>query len=167
MNLLKRISIVLFAATVIFSGTSQLSAEEKIGVLFVDHGGMEYYSVQNSFDAVFMMFLLRADFSAVQYVFWNPYFWKSLLDLSEDGLKQDIKNDEDKKVITTKTEKSKEEHEIQNQNSNKIVHIKENIPEFIGTDTKKYNLRKNDVITLPEDMSKMLSKKGAAEEVKE
>ena len=82
-------------------------------------------------------------------------------------LKQDIKKDEDNKVITTKPEKSKGEPEIQNQNSNKIVHIKENIPEFIGTDTKKYNLHKNDVITLPEDMSKMLSKKGAAEEVKE
>jgi len=82
-------------------------------------------------------------------------------------LKQDIKKDENKKVSTIKPEKTEGEPKAQHQNPNKIVHIKENLPEFIGTDTKKYNLRKNDVITLPDNMSKMLSKKGAAEEIKE
>jgi hypothetical protein len=43
--------------------------------------------------------------------------------------------------------------------------ITKNIPEFIGTDEKKYNLRKNDIISLPEDMSEMLSKRGVADKI--
>ena len=50
-------------------------------------------------------------------------------------------------------------------NTNPIVRVTEDIPEFIGTDTKKYNLRKNDVLSLPEDMSKMLTKRGAVKRI--
>ena len=49
--------------------------------------------------------------------------------------------------------------------ANPIVMIKKDIPEFIGTDTKRYNLRKGDVLSLPENMTDMLTKRGVAKKV--
>ncbi len=68
----------------------------------------------------------------------------------------------------TKTVGSKEEKKIveKQENSNPIVRITQDIPEFIGTDEKKYNLRKNDLISLPEDMSDMLLKRGVINKIK-
>ena len=64
-------------------------------------------------------------------------------------------------------EPPKEEDANENiENSNPILRISENITEFIGTDTKKYNLRKNDLISLPPDMSEMLLKRGVAKQIK-
>jgi DNA replication initiation complex subunit (GINS family) len=75
--------------------------------------------------------------------------------------------DGNRKQNPQKPDKNNEENNVQKQNPNKIVYIKENIPEFIGTDTKKYNLRKNDVITISDDMSKTLLKRDVAEEIKQ
>jgi len=50
-------------------------------------------------------------------------------------------------------------------NSNPVLLIKQNIPEFIGTDTKSYNLSKNDVVSMPEDMCEMLVKRKKAERI--
>jgi DNA replication initiation complex subunit (GINS family) len=50
-------------------------------------------------------------------------------------------------------------------NTNPIVLINEDIPQFIGTDEKKYFLRKNDVLSLPEDMCEMLLKRGVAKKI--
>lgn len=68
----------------------------------------------------------------------------------------------------TKTVGPKEEEKIveKQENSNPIVRITQDIPEFIGTDEKKYNLRKNDLISLPEDMSDMLLKRGVINKIK-
>ena len=52
-------------------------------------------------------------------------------------------------------------------NNNPVLLIKKDLPEFIGTDTKKYNLRKNDVLTMPENMSNTLIKRNAAEKINE
>ena len=52
-------------------------------------------------------------------------------------------------------------------NSNPIVRVTQDVPEFIGTDEKKYNLRNNDIISLPEEMSEMLSKRGAVKKIKQ
>jgi DNA replication initiation complex subunit (GINS family) len=62
-----------------------------------------------------------------------------------------------------KIDNKKEEKPV---NTNPIVMVKENIPEFIGTDKKKYNLRKNDVLSLPEDMQKTLYKRGVVRKLK-
>ncbi|MCK4902769.1 MAG: hypothetical protein KAS76_05360, partial [Thermoplasmatales archaeon] len=56
--------------------------------------------------------------------------------------------------------------EEKQENSNPIVRVNQDVPEFIGTDEKKYNLRKNDLISLPEDMSETLSKRGVVEKIK-
>lgn len=78
--------------------------------------------------------------------------------LPEEKENKDIKLDETS-VTKNKTE------EIQ-KNLNPIIRITQDIPEFVGTDRKKYNLRKNDIISLEDNMSNMLIKKGAAEKIK-
>jgi len=51
------------------------------------------------------------------------------------------------------------------ENTNPILRINQDIPEFIGTDGKKYNLRKNDIISLQDNMSDMLIKRKAAKKI--
>lgn len=70
------------------------------------------------------------------------------------------KSQEEKKTIESEKESEKQE------NANSIVRIVQDIPEFIGTDTKKYTLKRGDVISLPEDMGDTLSKRGAVKEIK-
>lgn len=75
-------------------------------------------------------------------------------------------------IQENKTEIKQEEHtqeikteEKQEENPNPIIRIIQDLPEFIGTDGKKYNLKKNDLVTLQENMSNMLIKRKAAEKV--
>lgn len=46
-----------------------------------------------------------------------------------------------------------------------ILLIKEDIPTFVGTDMKRYHLKKNDVISMGEDMYKTLEKRGVGERI--
>ena len=50
-------------------------------------------------------------------------------------------------------------------NVNPVVRVKKDIPEFIGTDEKKYKLRVNDVVSLPGDIGGLLLKRGVVEKV--
>jgi len=65
---------------------------------------------------------------------------------------------------SAKTTEDKKEIAVDEQNNN-ILKINKDMPEFIGTDEKKYFLRKNDIITMSADMSEMLIKRGVAETV--
>jgi DNA replication initiation complex subunit (GINS family) len=72
----------------------------------------------------------------------------------------------EKDVETKKEENEEQEEKVENiENPNTIVKVNENIPEFIGTDKKKYNLRLDDVLSVPEDMSQILLKKGVVEKL--
>jgi len=51
-------------------------------------------------------------------------------------------------------------------NTNPIVRVVEDTPEFLGTDEKTYSLRKEDVLSLPKEMSEPLLKKGVVKQVK-
>jgi len=42
----------------------------------------------------------------------------------------------------------------------KVVMVLKDIPPFIGTDAKQYNIYKHDILTLPDDMTNMLVKRG-------
>jgi DNA replication initiation complex subunit (GINS family) len=53
-----------------------------------------------------------------------------------------------------------------NPNTNPIVRVLEDTPEFIGTDEKTYSLRKEDVLSLPSEMTEPLLKKGVVKQVK-
>ena len=76
------------------------------------------------------------------------------------------KKNEEKTINEKKQEPPEEVSNLEEDNRNPIVRITDNIPEFIGTDEKKYNLRNNDVLSMPEDMSEMLVKRGVAKKVK-
>ena len=45
------------------------------------------------------------------------------------------------------------------------IRVIEDIPEFIGTNEKKYNLRKNDILSLPDDMFEMLNRRGVVRKI--
>ncbi len=55
--------------------------------------------------------------------------------------------------------------EQKNQNTNQMVRVTETIPEFVGTDMKIYQLYKDDVLSLPEDMIKPLQKRNVIEQI--
>ena len=46
------------------------------------------------------------------------------------------------------------------------IRILKDLPQFVGNDMKKYSLRKEDVISLPVDVAKILIEREAAEEIK-
>ncbi len=73
------------------------------------------------------------------------------------------KKSNDKTTVEPKKENKIEEKQG---NYNHIVLVTQDIPEFIGTDEKKYNLRNNDVLSLPNDMSDMLLKRGVVKKIK-
>ena len=76
--------------------------------------------------------------------------------------KKVIKND---LVNDNKTYIKKVEKKVKNEN-NKIFLVRDNIPEFIGTDARKYNLRKDDLITIPKNTSELLLNKRVVKEIK-
>ena len=98
--------------------------------------------------------------------------YESVLKSMEHSRKKILENktEIDETRIEIKNEKEsteKEETDEEYENKNPITRVTQNIPEFIGTDKKRYNLRKDDILTLPEDMAEMLFKRGAVERIEE
>ncbi len=50
-----------------------------------------------------------------------------------------------------------------NKDNHTVIRILENIPTFIGTDTKQYDLKKKDIVSIPDALASMLIKKHVAE----
>lgn len=78
-----------------------------------------------------------------------------------------------KKIFDTKPEEKKKEtppikpeNRGKQENTNPMVRVTADIPEFVGTDMKNYRLRKEDVVSLPKDMADPLVKRGVAKPVK-
>lgn len=53
-----------------------------------------------------------------------------------------------------------------NPNTHPIVRVMEDTPTFVGTDERTYSLRKEDVLSLPHEMSEPLLKRGVVQQVK-
>jgi len=70
----------------------------------------------------------------------------------------EVKKDESKTEALKKEEKKR--------NTNPIVRVLEDIPEFVGTDMKTYSLRKNDVLTVSKEMKDPLVKRGVVKQIK-
>jgi DNA replication initiation complex subunit (GINS family) len=88
----------------------------------------------------------------------------------EELLNKKTREKEEEKTVESGVEPKAEnkKQEIitpKQQNINPIVMVAKDIPEFIGTDAKKYNLRKSDILSLPKDMSDTLSKRDAVKEM--
>ncbi len=71
-----------------------------------------------------------------------------------------------KNLFSNPTNTPTEKRSNQLKRNNTIVLIKKDIPTFIGTDMKRYRLRKNDVISLPDEIYDTLKKRGVLETVK-
>ena len=91
----------------------------------------------------------------------------SVLNIMIASRKQFLKKESiEKKKIEPKEEPHKpKKSEEKQKNLNPIIRVIEDMPEFIGTNEKKYNLRKNDILSLPEDMHDMLCKRGAVKKI--
>lgn len=66
--------------------------------------------------------------------------------------------------VETSSEKIKEPNSQQN---HQIIRIVQDIPTFIGTDTKEYTLQKGDIVSVPNKLSQMLIQKQVAEIINE
>ncbi len=90
---------------------------------------------------------------------------------TEDEQEQDIPESttNQKKEFAKKTEKKEEEKKPKKKerNANPILRIVEDIPPFVGTDNNTYILHHKDIVSLPEDMAKMLLDKKVAVKVNE
>jgi DNA replication initiation complex subunit (GINS family) len=91
--------------------------------------------------------------------------FESILELLKKTRKQILEVDTRKNQYDDLPNEQPIEKNIE-QNKNPIVQVTHDIPEFIGTDMKKYNLKKGDVISIPPDMKTMLSKKNVIRELK-
>jgi DNA replication factor GINS len=95
--------------------------------------------------------------------------FNSILNLMEKSRKHLFEEDlgENKPVEPKKNETKEEPKPVSKEsNTNPIIRVTEDIPEFVGTNEKKYNLKKNDILSIPEDMSDMLSKRGVVDKIK-
>jgi len=96
--------------------------------------------------------------------------FESVLQMMNKTREAFLKNEtsKEKKIEEIIEEKSmiSEEVERVEDSTNPVVMVKSDIPEFMGTDEKKYHLRKGDVLSLPADMSEMLLKRDVVKQMK-
>ena len=94
--------------------------------------------------------------------------FNSILNVLKKTRDEFLKKESTEKKNNTETKKEPkkpEKNDVTKKNKNPIVIVTENVPEFIGTNEKKYNLRKNDVLSLPEDMCDMLSRREVVKKI--
>ena len=56
---------------------------------------------------------------------------------------------------------------LKRKQDNTVFRVKENIPEFIGPDMKKYKLIENEIVTLPKPLNELLLKNGLIKALKQ
>jgi DNA replication factor GINS len=78
---------------------------------------------------------------------------KTFIDLKEEKTSETTKRSELKKEEQPRT------------NTNTIVQVLEDTPEFVGTDMKTYKLRKDDVLTMPKEMCAPLIQRGVVKQI--
>jgi len=86
---------------------------------------------------------------------------ETIIQARNDILKEKSKKEKDKEIIHNEFKK-----EEKKQNTNQIVRLLENVPEFVGTDMKTYSLRKDDVLSISKEMLDPLLKRGVVKEIK-
>lgn len=81
--------------------------------------------------------------------------------------KKEKQEQEIRKITAEKTEtdNKNETNIVKNTNLNPIIRVIKDIPNFVGTDTKNYNLKKGDIVSLPKDMQEMLEKRKVVEKL--
>jgi hypothetical protein len=72
--------IFLLVISLFLAPTSCFMVSEKIGVLFIHHGGMDTLKNQYMWDAAVTMFTYDPYHPVYQLVIWNPVFWPTVMD---------------------------------------------------------------------------------------
>jgi DNA replication initiation complex subunit (GINS family) len=94
-------------------------------------------------------------------------FRGKLLENKKTSDEKEIEPEQETKTgIEEKNKKDENETKILKKiNLNPITHVTKDMPTFVGTDAKNYTLKKNDIVSLPEDMQEMLSKRKVVEKL--
>jgi len=79
MRSLKNYAVIVFWVLGCMFLSSQAFAQEKIGVLYVTHGGFEQFSEQNLFDSSAQIFAVRPDHTVHTLALWDPGWWGLVL----------------------------------------------------------------------------------------
>ena len=74
-----------------------------------------------------------------------------------------VEKDDEPKEIEKKENEESEGKKIDN--NNPVIRINNDVPEFIGTDKKKYKLRKDDILSASPDLCKILCKRNISKEI--
>lgn len=96
----------------------------------------------------------------------NVFFGKKPEIVYEENkfLDENEENDAElKNKIISEEENIIDEPKIRKNNENPVIRVFKDMPEFMGTDKRKYFLKKDDVLSIPKDMADMLEKRKAAE----
>ncbi len=64
------------------------------------------------------------------------------------------------------TNKEQQQKSPKSANTNPIAQVIKDMPEFVGTDMNTYTLKKDDILSLPEDMSTILVKRKVIKQIK-
>jgi DNA replication factor GINS len=101
----------------------------------------------------------------------NNFFEKKTKETQDDTHEEEKKEEETQKTEEEPVEELEEENDSEEEsseresNDNPVIRVIKNMPEFMGTDKCKYFLKKDDVLSIPEDMADMLEKRKAAEKI--
>jgi DNA replication initiation complex subunit (GINS family) len=96
--------------------------------------------------------------------------FESLLHLLRDARESQLEGKQDQKEGKIPHEEplappSTQDYKEDGGNDHPLVLITKTLPEFIGTDKKRYAVRKDDIISLPRDMAETLIKRKAAKRI--
>ena len=94
-------------------------------------------------------------------------FRNNMLGNKKTILPKKVEQQEIKKIAEeTKVDENKIDRKIlKNNNLNPIILVVKDLPTFVGTDAKSYTLKKDDVVSLPEDMQEMLLRRKVIEKL--
>lgn len=81
---------------------------------------------------------------------------ESIIDNNDNNSNDEKEND------SKKLEKTIDKN---NKKLNPIVMVKKDIPEFVGTDFRKYSIKKGDILSIPDNMCEMLQKRGIVRKI--
>lgn len=79
--------------------------------------------------------------------------------------KENVENNEENEEKKSEKKDDTDLSKGRESNDNPVIRVIKDMPEFMGTDKRKYFLRKDDVLSIPKDMADMLEKRKAAEKV--
>jgi DNA replication initiation complex subunit (GINS family) len=91
---------------------------------------------------------------------------KTRTNVFSHSVKQSSQKQPSASIVPPQKQKDSTKQMKQESNEHPIVQVLEDTPEFIGTDSKSYILRKEDVLTLPNEMSQPLLKKKVVKQIK-